>query len=99
MKTNKAKDLLRGLVKDVHAKTATVSRNDDDIREEFPFIRFSRYDTAGNKIEESHYDADNSLLLKTVFIYDAAGKLVERTNFDAGGAATPSTECVTGASR
>lgn len=93
MKTNKAKDSLRGLVKDVHAKTATVSRNDDDIREEFPFIRFSLYDTAGNKIEESHYDADNSLLFKTVFIYDAAGKLVERTNFDAGGAATFKTVC------
>ncbi len=93
MKTNKAKDSLRGLVKDVHAKTATVSRNDDDIREEFPFIHFSRYDTAGNKIEESHYDADNSSLLKTIYIYDAAGKLVERTNFDADGAATFKTVC------
>ncbi len=93
MKTNKAKDSLRGLVKDVHAKTATVSRNDDDIREEFLFVRFSLYDTAGNKIEESHYDADNSLLFKTVYIYDAAGRLVERTNFDADGAATFKTVC------
>ncbi|MGI8642164.1 MAG: hypothetical protein ACR2MG_19715 [Pyrinomonadaceae bacterium] len=93
MKTNKAKDLLRGLVKDVYAKTATVSRNDNDVREEFPFVRFSRYDTAGNKIEESHYDADNCLLYKTVYNYDAAGKLVERTNFDAGGTATFKTVC------
>lgn len=93
MKINKAKDSLCGLVKDVHAKTATVSRNDDDVWEEFPFIRFSRYDTAGNKIEESHYDADNSLLFKIVYNYDAAGKLVEQTNFDAGGAATFKTVC------
>jgi len=88
MKTNKAKDLLRGLVKDAHAKTATVSRNGDDVREEFPIIRFSRYDTAGNKIEESHYNPDNSLLFKAVYNYDAKGKLVEQTNFDADGAAT-----------
>ncbi|HXH71166.1 MAG TPA: hypothetical protein VNI60_12615 [Pyrinomonadaceae bacterium] len=88
MKTNKAKDSLRGLVKDVHAKTATVSRNDDDVREEFPFIRFSRYDTVGNKIEESHYNPDNSLLFKVVYNYDANGKLVEQTNFDADSAAT-----------
>ncbi len=88
MTTNKAKDSLRGLVKDVHAKTATVSSNDDDVREEFPSTRFSRYDAAGNIIEESHGYADDSLLFKTVYLYNAAGKLVERTNFDANGATT-----------
>lgn len=80
---NRAKDSLRGLVKELHAKTVTVSEKGGDILEEFPFARFSRYDETGNKIEEVHYNSDNSLLYKIVYIYDSAGRVIEQINFDA----------------
>lgn len=81
--TNRTKDSLRGLVKELYARTLTVSRKDNDILEEFQSTRFSRYDEAGNKIEEAHYNSDDSLLFKTTYTYDSAGKLVEQISFAA----------------
>ncbi len=80
--TNRAKDSLQGLVKELYARTVTLSERDRNIPEEFQSLRFARYDKAGNKIEEAHYNSDNSLLFKTIYAYDSAGKLVEQVNFD-----------------
>ncbi len=82
MTINSAKDSLLGSVKELYARTVTLSEKNGDVLEEFPVIRFSRYDEAGNRIEETHFNSDNSLLFKTVYAYDSAGKLVEQVYFD-----------------
>ncbi len=83
MSANREKDSLHGLVKELYVKTVTLTGKDKDIREEFPILRFARYDEAGNKVEEAHFNSDDSLVFKTVWTYDSAGKLVEQVNFDA----------------
>lgn len=79
---NRAKDSLQGLVKELYARTVTLSERDRNIPAEFQSLRFARYDEAGNKVEEAHYNSDDSLLFKTVYAYDSAGKLIEQVNFD-----------------
>ncbi len=81
--TNRAKDSLRGLVKELYARTVTLAGKDKDVSEEFQSLRFARYDEAGNKIEEAYFNSDDSLLFKTLRTYDRVGKLVEQANFDA----------------
>lgn len=83
MTADRAKDSLRGSVKELYARTVTLTGKDKDVSEEFQSLRFARYDEAGNKVEEAYFNSDNSLLFKTVWVYDPAGKLVEQTNFDA----------------
>ncbi|CAN5639149.1 hypothetical protein BH24ACI2_BH24ACI2_02100 [soil metagenome] len=83
MTIHSAKDSLQGSVKELYARTVTLSEKNGDVLEEFPFVRLLRYDKAGNKIEEAHYNSDDSLLFKTVYAYDPTGKLVEQVNFDA----------------
>ncbi|MDQ3322482.1 MAG: hypothetical protein M3525_08660 [Acidobacteriota bacterium] len=80
MSANREKDSLRGSVKELYAKTVTLTGKDKDVREEFQSLRFGRYDEAGNKVEEAYLDSDGSLLHKTVWTFDAAGKLVEQAN-------------------
>ncbi|MDQ3749072.1 MAG: hypothetical protein M3367_08690 [Acidobacteriota bacterium] len=79
---NRAKDSLEGLVKQLYARTVTLSERDRNIPAEFQSLRFARYDEAGNKVEEAHYNSDDSLLFKTVYAYDSAGKVIEQVNFD-----------------
>ena len=83
MTTNRAKDLLQGSVKEFFARTMSVSEKNGDVLEEFQSLQFSRYDKAGNKVEEAHYNSNDSLLFKITYTYDLAGKLVEQVNFDA----------------
>lgn len=83
MTANRAKDSFRGSVKELYAKTVTVTGKDKDVSEEFQTLRFARYDQSGNKVAEAYFDSNNSLLYKTVWTYDSAGKLVEQANFDA----------------
>ncbi len=80
---NRVKDSLQGLVKELYARTVTLSERDEDVLEEFQSIQFSRYDEAGNKIEQANYNSDNSLLFKIVYSYNSTGKLVEQIHFDA----------------
>jgi len=81
IKANRAKDSLQGLVKELYARTVSLWEKNGDVPEKFQSLQFFRYDEAGNKIEEAHYSADNSLLFKTIYVYDSAGKLVEQIYF------------------
>lgn len=83
MSENREKDSLHGSVKELYARTVTLTGRDEDVREEFQTLRLARYDEAGNKIEEAYFNSDDSLLFKTVWAYDAAGKLVEQANYGA----------------
>jgi antitoxin component YwqK of YwqJK toxin-antitoxin module len=51
--------------------------------EDFQSLRFSRYDEAGNKVEEAHSIFYDSLSFKITYAYDSAGKLIEQVHFDA----------------
>jgi hypothetical protein len=82
MAADREKDSLRGLVKELYARTVTLTGKDKDVSEEFQTLRFARYDEAGNKVEDAHFNSDDSLVFKTVWTYDSAGKLVEQVNFD-----------------
>lgn len=77
MTANRATDSLRGSVKTLKTKTVSFSESDPE-RYEAPVITAS-YDEAGNKIEEAHYQSNNSLFSRTVWSYDSAGKLVEQS--------------------
>ena len=48
-----------------------------------------KYDTRGNKIEETTYASDNSTIdSKSVFKYDASGNVIEEINYNSGGEQT-----------
>ncbi len=69
-------------MKELYARTVTLSERDRNIPAEFQSLRFARYDEAGNKVEEAHYNSDDSLLFKTIYAYNSAGKVIEQINFD-----------------
>ncbi len=81
MTSNREKDSLHGSVKEYHARTVTLTGNDEDVSEKFQSLRFARYDESGNKVEEAHFNSDDSLLFKTVWAYDSNGRLIEEMNF------------------
>ncbi|HXH69949.1 MAG TPA: hypothetical protein VNI60_06325 [Pyrinomonadaceae bacterium] len=83
MATVKAKDSLHGLVRELYARTVTLTGKDKDVSEEFQTLRFACYDEAGNKIQEAYFNSDSSMFFKTAWTYDSMGKLVEQVNFDA----------------
>jgi len=81
MAADRAKDSLRGSVKELYVRTVTLTGKDKDVREEFQSLRFVRYDEAGNKVAEAFFNSDDSLLFKTVWAYDLMGRLAEQVNF------------------
>lgn len=83
MLANRAKDSLKGLVKEIYSRTVTLSAGGRDVPDEFQSLQLYRYDKRGNKIEDAHYNPDNSLLFKTVYAYDSENKLIEQIYFAA----------------
>ncbi len=83
MVANRTKDSLKGSVNELYTRTVTLSAGGQDVADEFQSLRLSRYDQRGNKIEDAHYNSDDSLLFKTIYAYDSANKLIEQVNFAA----------------